>query len=172
MGMVDALKAGGFVAEKSEIGGKRILTGIYKAVFTAVAKQEDKGYGESIRADFKIEEKMSGDDSNSKFPEFVGFFNTSADKILSKRNGLAKLICGLFSVGYEVNQTSDEALMASLEAGLGTTVYISAYKQKPQKKEGDVWVENPDGENKQAFTFMTEKNAVKEAEKKVKQGNF
>lgn len=166
MSITEALKNAGYVAEKSTAGGKRILTGIYKCAFVSFKPQEDKGYGESIRADFKIEEKLSGDEPYSQFPEFVGFFSTHPDKIASKRNGLAKLLDGLFSVGIDVDKSSDEKLSESLNNAINASVYISAYIQKPQKKDGDKWVENPDADPKQGFTFMTQKNAEKEAKKK------
>lgn len=173
MSMLEALKAAGFKAEKSEVGGKFILEGIYKAQLIDVAAKEDKGYGASIYASFKIEEKLCGMDSNSQYPEFKGYFNTAPEKIASKRNGLAKLINGLFSVGYEVKGSTDEELIGSLDAAKGISVYIKGYKQAPQKKNEDgSWSEDPEGETKQGFAFMTEKLARKQAEKEVKSGNF
>lgn len=163
MGLVDNLKKAGFKAERSTIGAKPILEGVYRATLVEVAKMEDKGYGESIYAQFKVAEVLAGRESNSQFPEFKAYYSVAPDKIASKRNGLAKLINGLFSVGCEVSGETDEALMASLEAAKGTVCYVKGYKEQPRKKEGDAWVEDTEKDSRQGFTFMTEKNAEKEA---------
>jgi hypothetical protein len=170
MGISDLLKQAGYTPEKSTIGDKPIMKGIYKAMFVDWKVQEDKGYGESIRADFKITEKLSGSDSHSQFPEFVGFFNTSAEKINSKKNGLAKLLNGFFSVGINVDSSTDEALASSLNEKKGSAeVYIKGYKKDPKMKDSEGnWVDNPDGSPKQDFCFLTFSNAKKEAEKEIK----
>lgn len=167
MGITDALKAAGYTPEKSTAGDKPILNGVYKAVLVAVEHQEDKGYGESIRADFKITETLAGNDSRSTFPEFKGYFNTSPDKINSKRNGLAKLLNGFFSVGVSIDRTTDETLLESLKSNIGSTeVYVKGYKEKPRKENSDgTWSENEEADFKQKFTFMTKSNAEKEAAK-------
>ena len=169
MSIVGALQASGYKPEKSTAGDKPILKGVYKALFADWATMEDKGYGGSIYAQFKVIETLAGMDSRSSFPEFKGYFNTSAEKVNSKRNGLAKLLNGFFSVGKNVDTSSDEALVGSLNDLKGSAeVYISAYKQDARKQEGGAWVDDPDGEAKQGWTFMTEKNAQKEAEKQHK----
>ena len=169
MGIVSALKASGYEPEKSTAGDKPILVGVYKAMFVDWKEQEDKGYGPSVRADFKVTERLSGFDSRSSFPEFVGFFNTSPEKINSKRNGLAKLLNGFFSVGKNVDSSSDEAFAESMNALKGSAeVFIKGYKQEPLHQVDGAWVENPDGDAKQAFVFMTERNAKKQAEKDIK----
>lgn len=170
MSITGALKNAGYTPEKSTAGDKPILVGVYKALFVDWKNQEDKGYGESIRADFKVVEKLSGYDSRSTFPEFVGFFNTSEEKVNSKKNGLAKLLNGFFSVGKGVDTSTDEALTESLNGLKGSAeVYIKGYKKNPRKQdESGNWVENPDGDVKQDFTFMTQKNAEKEAAKEIK----
>lgn len=167
MGLVDNLKAAGFKAEKSTIGDKLIYEGVYKASLFDVKQAEDKGYGTSIYAAFKIQETLAGTNSNSQYPEFKDYFSTAPDKIASKRKGLAKLINGLFSVGVEINTTDDASLLADLEARKGTVVFIKGYKQEPRRKNEATgqWEENPDGDVKQGFTFMTEKNALKEVKK-------
>ena len=156
------LKQAGFEKEKSSLGDKPIYVGTYKCSFYDVALMEDKGYGPSVYAQFKIIEALEGVNSNSKFPEFKGYFNLSPEKIANKRNGLAKLINGFFSVGIEVDSTN---LIDSLINLKGTEVYISGYKQEPRKQVDGVWQDDPEGEVKQAFSFLTEKNAKKRAEK-------
>ena len=164
MGIADALKD--YVPEKSTVGEKPTLKGVYKVSLFDVAYMEDKGYGESIYAQFKVVETISGDQSNAKFPEFKGYFNCAPDKVNNKSNGLGKLLNGLFSVGVEVDKSSDEALMNSLTALKGTTMYINAWKGKKQKKADDgTWSEDPDGGNVQKFSFMTEKLALGKAKK-------
>ena len=169
MSIVNALKSSGYTPEKSTAGDRPILIGMYKCLFVDWKEQEDKGYGPSIRADFKVVEKLSGYDSRSTFPEFVGFFNTSEEKINSKRNGLAKLLNGFFSIGKNIDSSSDEAFAESMNALKGSAeVFIKGYKQEPVHQVDGAWVENPDGNAKQAFVFYTEKNAIKQAEKDIK----
>ena len=170
MGIADVLKAGGFTPEKSTAGDKPILKGIYKAMFVEGKVNEPNQYGQSYTAKFKIIEKLSGMDSRSSFPEFVGFYAIDEANALSAKKGIKKLINGFFSVGKTVDTSSDEALYASLDALKGSAeVYVTAYKKKAMKQdEGGNWVENTEADSKQDFAFMTEKNAKKEAEKEIK----
>lgn len=158
MNVTEALKAAGFKPEKSTAGDKPIFVGTYKATLFDVAKMEDKGYGESIYAQFKIQETLEGRSSASQFPEFKDYYSLAPDKIASKRKGLAKLINGLFSVGVEVDTNN---LVESLTNLKGTAVFISGYAQEPRKQVDGQWVDDPDGDTKQGFTFLTEKNAMK-----------
>jgi hypothetical protein len=173
MGITDILKQAGYKPEKSTVGDKPIMKGVFKCLFVDWAREEDKGYGEQVSGQFKIIETLAGSDSRSTFPEFRGYYKTSVEAISSKRNGLAKLLNGFFSVGKNVDTSSDEALADSLNDLKGSAeVYIKGYDEKPRKKEGDAWVDDPDGALRQGFTFLTEKNALKEAEKmKKKQGH-
>jgi hypothetical protein len=166
MSIVDALQASGYKPEKSTAGDKPILKGVYKAMLTEVKKNEPNQYGQSISASFKITEKLSGNDSRSQFPEFRGFFAIDEANIGSAKKGLKKLLNGLFSVGVSVDTSSDEALMASLQAQVGVAeVYITAYKKKAMKQVDGNWVANDEADPKQDFTFMTQKNAEAEAKK-------
>lgn len=169
MGVTDNLKAAGFKAEKSTAGDKPILKGVYKVMFVEGNKQEPNQYGESYMAKFKITERLSGSESHSQFPEFVDFYDV-ADKAASLKKGIAKLINGFLSVGISIDQSSDEALYSSLDNQKGSAeLYVNGYKKKPMKQDDSGnWVDNPDGNDKQAFVFMTEKNALKEAAKQQK----
>jgi len=160
MGLAEMLKEAGFTRELSTAGERFILEGVYKAVFVDCAAMEDKGYGTSVYAQFKISEVLSGTQSNSQYPEFKAYFDTSPEKIASKKKGLAKLINGLFSNGTEADADN-------LADSKGAEVYISAFKDKTWKKEGEEFVE-VEGAFKQGFAFMTEKNAVKKAAQKNK----
>ena len=162
MDVTKILEEAGFKPEKSTVGDRQILVGTYKAALYEVVKMEDKGYGESIYAQFKVQETLEGVSSTSKFPEFKAYFNLAPDKIASKRRGLAKLINGLFSVGAEVDTTD---VLNSLVSLKGTTVYIAGYKEEPRKQVDANWIEDPDGETRQGFTFLTEKNANKRVQK-------
>ena len=165
MSITDALKD--YVPEKSTVGERPIYKGVYKVSFFDVAYMADNGYGDSIYAQFKIDEDgvLSGDKTFSKFPEFKPYFGCSPEKINNKKSGLAKLLDGFFSVGVDVDKSSDEKLMESLTSLKGTTMYINAWKAKKQKKDGDNWIEDPDGGSVQKFVFMTEKNALAKAKK-------
>lgn len=160
MGSVsELLQQAGYKKEKSTSGEKPILEGIYKATLVEVAKIEDKGYGEAIYAQFKINEVLHGMQSKSQYPEFKDYYSLAPDKIASKRSGLAKLLNGLFSVGIEADPDK-------LEDQKGAEVFIAAYKQKKMSKNDDGSFAELEGEYKQGYTFMTEANAVKEAKKK------
>ncbi len=170
MGISDILKQGGFKQEKSTVGDKPILKGVYKAMFVEGKLNELNQYGQSYTAKFKVTEKLSGMDSFSQFPEFVGFFAVDEANALSAKKGIKKLLNGFFSVGINIDSSTDEALYSSLDAQKGSAiVYITGYKKSPKKKdESGNWVANPDADDKQDFAFMTEKNAVKEASKQTK----
>lgn len=165
MNVTDALKAAGYKPEKSTIGDKFIFTGVYRCSFFDCAAMEDKGYGPSTYAQFKVQETLAGDESSSKFPEFKGYFDMGKN-IASKRKGLAKLLNGFFSVGIDID-TND--VIASLTSHKGADVFIKAYKQEPRKNIGSEaapeWVADEDGEMKQGWTFLTAANAEKEAAK-------
>lgn len=169
MGVTDKLKEAGFVPSKSTVGDKPILKGVYKAMFVDGKLNEPNQYGHSYTAKFKITEKLSGMDSRSQFPEFVGFYDV-ADNATSLRKGIAKLINGFLSVGIEIKRNSDEAMYESLDSQKGSAeVYITGYKKSPRKQDASgAWVDNPDGDDKQDFAFMTKKNAEKEAAKQIK----
>ena len=157
MGITDALKD--YVPEKSTVGEKPTLKGVYKVFLFDVAYMEDKGYGESIYCQFKIADDgvIAGDKTYSKFPEFKEYYNEKKMK---------KLLDGLFSVGIDVDKSSDEALLANLQSLKGTTMYINAWKGKKQKKDESSatgWSTDEEGGMVQKFAFMTEKNAVKKA---------
>lgn len=162
MNVTDALKNAGYEVEKSTVGDKPIFAGTYKATLFDVALMEDKGYGQSIYAQFKVQETLEGISSHSKFPEFKGYFSLAPESIASKRKGLAKLLNGLFSVGVEVDASDVVQSLISLK---GTVVFLSGFAKEPRKnigtKEVPNWVDDPDGEVKQDFAFLTEKNAMK-----------
>lgn len=169
MGVSDILKGAGFKAEKSTEGDKPVLKGVYKALFVEGKLAEPNQYGHSYVAKFKIVETLSGKESKSGFPEFAGFYDV-ADKAADKKKGIAKLLNGFFSVGINVDSSTDEALYESLDSLKGSAeVYVKAFEKKPRKQdeEGN-WVDNPDGVIKQDFSFMTALNATKEAEKQSK----
>ena len=173
MGITDVLKGAGYTPEKSTAGDRPVLKGIYKCMFVDFKNEPEGKYGPQIMAKFQITERLSGMDSRSTFPQFTAYYKTDAENANSKRGGIAKLLNGFFSVGINVDTSTDEALIESLNNLKGSAeVYISGYKKQPKKntgtKEQPVWEENPDGEVKQDFTFMTQKNAEKEAAKEVK----
>lgn len=170
MGISDVLKQAGYTPEKSTAGDKPVLKGIYKAMFVDFKNEPDGKFGPQIMAKFQITEKLSGMDSRSTFPQFTGYYKTDEKNASSKRGGIAKLLNGFFSVGVNVDTSSDEALIESLTSLKGSAeVYISAYKKSPRKRnEQGEWVDNPDGDVKQDFTFMTQKNAEREAAKEIK----
>lgn len=169
MSITGALKGAGYVPEKSTQGDKPILTGVYKCMFVDYKNEPEGKFGPQLMAKFQITERLSGSESHSTFPQFTDYYKTDETGAGSKRNGLAKLLNGFFSVGKSVDSSSDEALFDSLESLKGSAeVYIKGYVKEPQKKnEAGEWVPNPDGDNKQAFTFMTEKNAIKESAKQI-----
>ena len=169
MGMSDYLKAAGYKPAKSTGGDKPILKGVYKCLFVDFENQPDGKFGPQLMAKFKVVERLSGSESRSTFPEFTGYYKADGENAASLRSGVAKLFNGFFSVGLSIDSSTDEAITESLNKFKGSAeVYIKGYEKKPRKEVNGEWVDNPDGDIKQDFTFMTEKNAAKEAEKQIK----
>lgn len=173
MSITGALKAAGYKEEKSTVGDKIILTGIYKCLFMDWKDEPEGKFGPQLMAKFKIVEKLSGSDSFATFPEFTGYYATDVQNINSPKKGLKKLLDGFFSVGKSIDQSTEEALVESLNGLKGSAeVFIKASVKEPVKnigtKENPEWVANPDGEDAQKFDFVTEKNALKLAEKQIK----
>ena len=173
MGVTDILKAAGFKPEKSTVGDKPILKGVYKVMFAEGKLGEGNQYGQSYIGKFKVVKTLAGQDSRSAFPEFVGFFAVDEKNANNAKKGIKKLINGFCSVGINIDTSSDEAMYASFQNQIGSAeLYVTGYKKKAFKNTGTeanpVFVENPDADAKQDFAFMTEKNAEKEAEKMIK----
>jgi hypothetical protein len=169
MGVTDILKAAGFKAEKSTVGDKPILKGVYKVMFVDGKREEENEYGQSYSAQFKVIETLAGTDSRSSFPEFRGFFAIDEKNAMSAKRGIKKLLNGFCSVGISIDTSSDEAMYESLNSQKGSAeLYVTGYKKKAMKRVDGEWVANEEAEAKQDFAFMTEKNAAKEAEKMIK----
>lgn len=171
MSITSALKDAGFVPEKSTVGDKIILTGIYKCLFVDYKNEPDGKFGPQLMAKFQITERLSGSDSHSTFPQFTDYYKTDAENVGNKRKGLGKLIDGFLSIGKVVDQSSDEAMFTSLDSLKGSAeVFLKASVREPVKEEpkgSGNWVANPDGEDKQQFSFLTEKNALKLSTKEI-----
>jgi hypothetical protein len=187
MSIAGALKQTGFTPQKSTVGDKRIYNGVYKCLMVGYkyGYWADRRFCElpfgaehpdaQIAADFKSFERLAGDEiAKSDYPDFRGGFNTAPEKCNNKKSGFAKLVNGFFSVGKTLDTSSDEKLKESLDAALGSyEVYIKAFADwKNVKQADDTWKKDKDGDQIQGWSFMTEKNALKEAEKmKKKQGH-
>ena len=155
MGLVDALKAAGFKAEKSVEGEFQPLEGIYKVQFVKteeVVSQKDNS--KQLRAEFKVAEALSGKDSTSKFNEFKKYLALEGNDAADKKKGVAWLINALFTSGYEVSGGTDEEMMASIQGALGTELYFKAWGWKPE--DGD--------KTYQQFSVLKESIATKQAE--------
>jgi len=162
MNYAEALQGADYKKEVSTSGEFPILEAVAKATFTDFKEWEDKGFGPSLSAQFIVSEVIAGQDFalEKKVSEF---FNTSPDKIGSKTNGLAKLLNGFFSVGVDVSV--DENFINNLNDVRGTEVYLNLFKKKKMKKNDDGTFSEVEGEYKQGLSFMTEKNAIKKAER-------
>ena len=170
MGVTDVMKKAGYVPEKSTVGDKPILKGVYKVMFIEGKLNEPNQYGQSYTAKFKVTERLSGIDSRSAFPEFVGFFAVDDENAMSAKKGIKKLLNGFMSVGITIKTDTDDSMYASLDEQRGSAeLYVSGYKKKAMKQDASgAWVANEEADAKQDFAFMTEKNAKKEAEKEIK----
>lgn len=173
MSISEALKNAGYKPEKSTAGDKPILKGVYRCQMVEWKNDPEGKFGPQVSAAFKIVEKLAGDDSRSTFPEFKGYYKADEKSASSKRNGVAKLLNGFFSVGANVDSSSDEAFASSMDKLVGTAeVFIKGYVKEPQKNigtdEAPEWVKNEEASPKQDFTFFTEANAKKEAAKLIK----
>lgn len=171
MGVSDILKQGGFKLEKSTAGDRPILKGVYKVMFVEGKLNEPNQYGQSYTAKFKVTERLSGSETRSAFPEFVGFYAVDEANALSAKKGIKKLLNGFFSVGITIDTSSDEAMFSSFDAQKGSAeLYVSGYKKRSMKKDDSTgeWVANEDAEAKQDFAFLTKANAEREAQKQIK----
>lgn len=156
MGIIDSLKANGFVPEKSTEGEFKALVGIYKVQFVKAEQRpaNDKGPAQ-IQAEFKVIETIDGAASYSKFNEFRKYLAIEGDNVADKKKGIVWLINALFTAGYEVDKTSDEAMLTSIHSALGTELYVKAYGWTPE--DGD--------KERQMFNVMKESVAIKKANK-------
>lgn len=156
MGILDSLKASGFKAEKSTEGEYKALVGTYKVAFVVADKMpaNDKG-GESLKVEFKVVETVEGSPSYSKFNEFKKFLALEGEKVADKKKGVPFIINALFTAGYEVSGETDEAILESIKAALGTELYIKAYGWTPEDSDKE----------RQMFNFMKESVAMKKAGK-------
>ena len=163
MSLVDALKKSGFKPEKSTEGEFQPFEGVYKTDFVKADDRpaNDKG-GRCLVCEFKIAETLAGKDSHSKFNEFKKYVALEGDEAVDKKKGLPWIINALFTAGVEVSGDTDEALIESIQAALGTSVYIRAYGFKPEDADRSY----------QMFIVMKEDKALKKAEElKKKQGH-
>jgi len=156
MSIVDKLKAAGFKAEKSTEGEYQPLEGTYKVSFVAAKKTpaNDKG-GEQLLCEFKVVETLDGTPSYSKFNEFKKYLALEGDNVADKKKGLPFIINALFTAGYEATGETDEALMESIQAALGTELYFRAWGWKPEDSD----------KSRQMFSVMKEDVALKKAKK-------
>ena len=156
MSIVDKLKASGFKAEKSTEGEYQPLEGTYKVNFVSAKKMpaNEKG-GEQLLVEFKVVETLDGQASYSKFNEFKKYLALEGEKELDPKKGIKFIINALFTAGYEVNQETDEIMFESIQAGLGTELYVRAWGWKPE--DGD--------KARQMFSVMKEDVALKKANK-------
>lgn len=163
MSLVDMLKKSGFKAEKSTEGDFQPFDGVYATQFVKadVMPANEKG-GKQLLVAFKITETLAGKESFSKFNEFKKYLNLEGELATDKKKGIPFIINALFTAGVEVSGNTDEELIESIQAAIGTTVYMRAYGFKPEDAEKAY----------QIFIVMKEDKAMKKAEEiKRKQGH-
>lgn len=157
MSIADALNNSGFKKEKSTEGMFEPYEGTYKAVFSECEEvKSQKDGAQQLRVGFKIEETLDGRESTAKFPEFKKWLALEGDGSSDKKKGVAFIINTLFTSGYEVNTSGDDAsIIESIKAGLGTPVYVKA------------WGWQPEGGDKkyQQFSVLQEAVALKNVKK-------
>ena len=110
----------------------------------------DKG-GKSLVVEFKVTETLEGNESKSKFNEFKKYLALEGEGATSEKKGLPWIINALFTAGYEVDMTSDEAVISSIQSALGTTIYFRAYGWKPEDAD----------KSRQMFNVVKEEVALK-----------
>lgn len=163
MGIVEALKASGFKAEKSTEGEFQPFEGVYVTQFVKADEipANEKG-GKSLLVGFKITEALAGKESRSQFTEFKKYLALEGEKVADKKKGMPWIINALFTAGVEVSGNTDEELLDSIRQALGTSVYVRAYGFKPDDADKAI----------QMFVVMKEEKAIKKAEEvKKKQGH-
>lgn len=158
MSLVNALKGAGFTKEKSTEEQFEPFEGMYKTVFSACEeKVSQKNGAQQLQVDFKIEQALVGKESKSQYAEFRKWLDLDGENATDKKKGVAFIINALFTSGYDVNMSSDEAMKQSIKDALGTPVYIKA------------WGWQPEGGDKkfQQFSVVQESVALKAVKKEV-----
>lgn len=161
----DAIKAGGYVPKANEDGIFKPYSGDYYCDWTTLRKETRKDGSSYWLAEWNITEVLDGmQKRESKYADFRKFysFDLESDGTDERQvKALQDLKDDAFTVGVELDDSSDEALAASAGALIGKQTYIHAFEAKSWKKEGDAWVENEEKGKKQGVSIRQGKLALK-----------
>jgi hypothetical protein len=165
MGLFDAVKAGGFVPKVNEDGVWKPYDGDYLCEWKTLRKEDRKDGSSYYIAEWEIIQTFDGmQKRESKYPAFKQYysFDLSSDGSDERqKKELEKLLKDAFTVGVELDASSDDALATSAEALIGKQTYIHAFPKKSWKQEGGEWVENPDKGMKQGISVRLMSIATK-----------
>jgi hypothetical protein len=151
MGLIDTLKQAGYKPTASSDGEWKPLVGRYKANVVTLRPEKDDQGAKYYQLELKVSETLDGDTAGGgKYPEFKRRYYLDGDKGAKNLQNMLDLF---FTLGIEFDMSSDEALEADFNKGIGATAYIRAWEWK--KDDGTV-----------AQSWVVQKEAV--AQKKAK----
>ena len=151
MSLTDKLREAGFKPSQNTDGEFKPYTGTYK-VETKVLRPDVDDKGQKFyQAEWNIIETLEGmPKRDSKYSAFrKRYFIDDPDKGL---DNLKKLLNDFFTIGVELDQSSDEAFEESFKSAIGSQGYIRG------------WEWTPDGKDRAQQSFVIQKAQV--AEKK------
>jgi hypothetical protein len=165
MGVIDALKAGGWKPTPNEDGDFRPLKGTYLCNIVTLRPEQDEKNGNAkfYQFELKPQEVLEGDEFGEKmtFRRRVYVDGPKAEK------NLGNLLDDLFTAGIELDTASDEAMEASFERAIGQTAYVRAWGWTPDKDvQGNAI---PEADRKSFQQWVIQKSNV--AEKKRQAGS-
>lgn len=134
MGLVDTLVQSGFQPEVNQDSQFEVLAGQYRCSWMVLRPEaEDTAKNRPARwaAQFVIEEALEGTHVNidlapEKRRRFFKSYTKDAD-------GAKKLLNDLFTVGVELDTSSDEAFEASFDRAIGKPVFIRSWGWTPEQ---------------------------------------
>ena len=131
-GITDALRAAGFMPEESKDGEWEPYKGTYKVQCTVLRPETADDGSEFIQSEYKVMETLAGDQiRDSKFADFRKRYYLSGEKA---EQNLKNLINDFFTMGIQLDYSSDEALKASLPNAIGAEGYLRGWAWTPEGK--------------------------------------
>ena len=157
MGLMDSIKAGGFVVKPNSDGEWNPYEGDYLAEWVTLRKEVSKAGTSYWIAEWNIVETYDGMQKRaSKYADFKQpyFFDLNSDGADEGQvKNLKKLLGDAFTFGVELDASGDDQLAQSASSLIGKQGYIHAYAKKAMKKDGDTWVADEDKPMKQGLSI-------------------
>lgn len=151
MGIVDALRDGGFKPKASQEGIWDPYKGTYKVSWDICRMDIDQKNGNVrfIQAEWNIRETVEGDQKReSKYSDFRKRYYVEGE---NAEKNLKQFLSDAFTFGVDCDITSDESLQMSFGQLIGREGYLRAWGWKPEGRDNAV----------QMTVIMQEKAALK-----------